>query len=137
MMETAKVVVRFIDGRVIKGYAQNFNPTRPTFHLIEEQTGALLHNQSILLDMKEIKALFFVKSFEGNREYDERKDFIEGDRIQGRKVEVAFIDNEIIRGTTVGYDPQRLGFFLIPIDPDSNNIRIFVVSTAVKRFRFL
>ena len=87
--------------------------------------------------MKEIKALFFVKSFEGKREYDERKDFIEGDRIQGRKVEVAFIDNEIIRGTTVGYDPQRLGFFLIPIDPDSNNIRIFVVSTAVKSFRFL
>ncbi len=87
--------------------------------------------------MKEIKAVFFVKTFEGNKEYNERKEFITGDRVQGRRVEVIFADGEVLRGTTVGYDPQRLGFFLIPVDPDSNNIRIFVISNAVKTFRFL
>jgi small nuclear ribonucleoprotein (snRNP)-like protein len=135
-MDPVKVVVRLIDGRVIKGYSQNFNPNRPSFHMNEEDGGKPLHN-SILLEMKEIKAVFFVKTFEGDREYDERKDFIQGDRLQGRKVEVIFVDDEVIRGSTVGYDPQRPGFFLIPVDPRSNNIRIFVVSRALKDIRFL
>ena len=87
--------------------------------------------------MKDIKAVLFVKTFESNKEYIERKEFIESDRIQGRRVEVTFADGEVARGSTVGYDPQRLGFFLIPVDSDSNNIRIFVISDALMTFRFL
>lgn len=136
MMESVKVVVHCKDSRVVKGFAHDFNPTRPSFHLTVGTAGSS-HDQSILLEIKEIKAVFFVKTFEGNKHYHERNKFIEGDRVQGRKVEVTFIDGEVIRGSTVGYDPQRLGFFLIPIDPKSNNIRIFVVSKAVKNFRFL
>ena len=135
-MEPVKVVIHLKNGKIEKGYTHDFNPTTLNFHLYENVNGPS-HNQSILLEMKEIKAVFFVKTFEGNEEYNERKDFIPGDRVQGRRIEVIFTDGEVLRGSTVGYDPQRLGFFLIPVDQDSNNIRIFVISNAVKNFRFL
>ena len=89
------------------------------------------------LDMKDIKALFFVKDFEGNRDYHERKEFNDADVAQGRKVEITFIDGETMQGSTVGYDSKRMGFFLIPTDPNGNNTRIFVVNAAVKEFRYL
>jgi len=40
-------------------------------------------------------------------------------------------------GQRKGYNPQKLGFFMIPADPQSNNARIFVVnrnSRQVKPF---
>jgi hypothetical protein len=135
-MEQIKVVLRFLDGRVVKGYTQDFNQTRPSFHF-QRNTPENSSNNSILIEVKDLKALFFVKTFEGDKEYDERKQFIIGELAQGRKVEVTFVDGEIIQGSTVGYDPQRPGFFLLPVDKRSNNIRIFVVTAAVKKFRFL
>jgi hypothetical protein len=135
-MEQIKVILRFLDGRVLKGYTQDFNQTRLSFHF-QKNTPENSSDKSMLIDVKDLKALFFVKSFEGHKEYDERKEFITGDLAQGRKVEVTFVDGEIAQGSTVGYDPQRPGFFLLPVDKESNNIRIFVVATAVKNFRFL
>jgi hypothetical protein len=134
-MEQIKVVLRFLDGRVVKGCTQDFNQTRPSFHfhINTPETS----DKSMLIEVKDLKAMFFVKTFEGDREYDERKWFITGDLAQGRKVEVTFVDGEIIQGSTVGYDPHRPGFFLLPVDRRSNNIRIFVVATAVTDFRFL
>lgn len=131
-MQPVKIVVRFLDGRILKGQTQDLNPDRPTFHFHTEKGQPILQ-----LDMKDIKALFFVKDFEGNKDYHERKDFAQGDLAQGKKVEITFIDGETMQGSTVGYNPKRLGFFLIPTDPKSNNTRIFVVSAAVKEFRFL
>jgi hypothetical protein len=135
-MEPIKVVLRYLDGRVVKGYTQDFNQTRPSFHF-QINTAEGSSNNSMLVEVKDLKALFFVKTFEGDREYDERKEFIPGDLAQGRKVEVTFKDGEITQGSTVGYDPQRPGFFLLPVDKGSNNIRIFVVTAAVNSFRFL
>ena len=135
-MEQIKVVLGFLDGRVVKGYTQDFNQTRPFFHF-HINTSENSSNEPMLIETKDLKALFFVKTFEGDKEYDERKEFITGDLAQGRKVEVTFVDGEIIQGSTVGYDPQRPGFFLLPVDQGSNNIRIFVVTSAVTNFQLL
>ena len=35
-------------------------------------------------------------------------------------------------GSTAGYDLDRLGFFFFPADPDCNNLRVFVISSAVE-----
>ena len=136
MKEHVKVVVHFIDDIVTKGYVNDFNANRSSFHLYEGTNGSLL-NPPILLEMKEIKAVFFVKTFEGNKGYFERNEFMESDRNLGRRVEVTFIDGEVIRGYTVDYAPLLRGFYLIPADPDSNNIQIFVVSNAVMRICFI
>jgi hypothetical protein len=76
-------------------------------------------------------------TFQGNKGYLERKEFIEDDRVLGRRIEVTFIDGEVIRSSTVDYDPLLLGFFLKPVDPDSNNIQIVVVSNAVMKICFI
>ena len=57
--------------------------------------------------------------------------------MQGRKVEVAFVDGEILQGSVLGYNPNDSGFFLFPSDPKSNNHRVFVVNSALKDFRYL
>lgn len=131
-MLPVKIVVRFLDGRVLRGQTQDLSPDRPTFHFHTEKGQPIMQ-----LDMKDIKALFFVRDFEGDKDYHERKEFAQGDLAQGKKVEITFVDGETMQGSTPGYDPKRLGFFLIPTDPNGNNTRIFVVAAAVKAFRFL
>ena len=87
-----------------------------------------------MVPVSQLKAVFFVRDFNGNPSYQERKSFVV--RGQGRRVEVNFTDAETILGTTLNYRPDCQGFFVSPADPSSNNTRIYVVSKAV-RVRFL
>jgi len=52
-------------------------------------------------------------------------------------MEVTFQDGEVLVGSTLGYDPKRQGFFILPADPKSNNTRVYVVSIAVEKARYL
>lgn len=132
-MELIKVVVRYMDGRVLKGYTYDFFPNKSVFHfysLGEEKSGSGLEIQ-----IKDLKSVFFVRDFEGNRDYNEEKEFSPSEKYHGRKVEVVFEDGEALVGTTMGYAPERPGFFLSPADPRSNNLRVFVVNKAVRQVR--
>jgi hypothetical protein len=131
-----KIVLRFADGRIEKGYSQDFFPNKPLFHLIKKLPPSE-SSMSKEINVAELKAIFFVKSFAGNPDYKERKRFVAGDVTQGRKAEVAFLDGEILQGSVLGYDPKSSGFFLFPSDPKSNNRKVFVMNNAVKKFRYL
>jgi hypothetical protein len=133
-METLKVVARYIDGRVVKGLSQDFFPNKDLFHVYPAGKSS---GEAAEILLKELKAVFFVRDFVGDFQYNERKEYIEGDKPSGRKIEVTFKDGEVLVGTTLGYDPSRPGFFLFPADPKSNNVRVFAVTTAVKKVRFL
>lgn len=133
-MEPLKVVARYVDGRVVKGLSQDFFPNKDRFRISPADKPP---GEAVEILLKELKAVFFVRDFVGNYQYDERKEYVEGDKPSGRKIEVTFKDGEVLVGTTLGYDPNRPGFFLFPADPKSNNIRVFAVTTAVKRVRFL
>ncbi len=88
--------------------------------------------------MKRLKAVFVVRDFNGNPQYNERKTYVVGENPSGVKLEVTFADGEVMVGSTLlTYDPKRQGNFIIPADPQSNNIRVFVVSSAVKSVRQL
>jgi len=88
--------------------------------------------------VKRLKAIFIVRDFIGNPKHDERKKYVEGENPPGVKLEVTFADGEVMVGSTLlNYDPKRQGNFMIPADPNSNNIRVFVVSSAVKNVRQL
>jgi hypothetical protein len=134
-MDPVKIVVRFSDGRIKKGYSQDFFPNKPVFHLTISQSVESAEPEEIRL--ADLKAIFFVNAFDGNPHYSERKEFAEGDSPKGRKIEVAFADGEIIQGSVLGYNPKEIGFFLFPADPNSNNLRAFVVNKAVNKFRYL
>ena len=133
-MEPIKVVVRYLNGKVLKGFTQDFLPNKDRFHLHPADKSS---GESLEVLTKDLKAIFFVQDFAGNPKYDERKKYMEAEKPQGRKVEVTFVDGEILVGSTLGYDPKRPGFFLFPVDPKSNNIRVFAISPAVKNVRYL
>ena len=134
-MDPSKIVARYRDGRTLKGTTQNFFPNKPVFHVKPlEGTGP---GDLVEVNLEDLKAIFFVRDFTGNAKHVERKKLADGERAQGRLMEVTCKDGEVIVGTTTGYDPKRPGFFLFPIDPSANNSRVYMVASAVRSARFL
>jgi len=134
-MEPVKVVIRYANGRLLKGYTNDFFPNKPSFHVNPVEIGNKDRGVEVLVN--QLKAVFFVKDFDGDPSRYDRKNFAGGGQLSGRKAEVKFADGEVIVGSTLGYDPKRPGFFITPADSQSNNLRVFVVSLAVRAFRFL
>jgi hypothetical protein len=130
-----KVVVRFADGRMVKGMTADFFPGKDTFH-VGVSTGPAA-GQSIEIHTMDLKALFFVKDFDGDPEYAERREFDPSRPPAGRRIRVKFRDGEVLVGTTTGYQAGRPGFFLEPADPRSNNERCYVVAAAAEAISFL
>lgn len=128
--EPCKIVARYSDGKVLKGYIYDFEPNKPRFHLVPADDPA---GEGMEVWLSDLKAVFFVRTFEGNAEYSESKEFDAAQRVPGRKVRVQFADGETLVGYTMGYDPSRPGFFFIPADPQSNNLRVFAILAATRR----
>ena len=134
-MEASKIVARFLDGKIVKGYTQNFFPNRPVFHVLPMDAAS--KTDPIEIQVSELKAVFFVRDFVGNKGHDERKGLAPGEKVQGRLIEVIFRDGEVLVGSTTGYDPKRPGFFFFSIDPKSNNMKVYILSSAIRGVRFL
>jgi hypothetical protein len=66
-----KLVVRFQDGRALKGTSQDFSPNRDSFHL--NLTSRSSTNQPIKISLGDLKGVFFVKDFVGKKAYQEDK----------------------------------------------------------------
>ena len=130
-----RIVLHFEDNRVLKGYTHDFTPMRERFHLISENEPDKGNVHEV--HCSDLKAVFFVKTLEGNRDYIEKKDFDDVDTVglRGLKVKVEFPDGEVIRGTSFGYSRGRKGFFVVPIDPESNNERIYVITDKLRGVR--
>ena len=133
-MEASKIVARFLDGKMVKGYTQNFFPNRPVFHVVPMDAASM--TKPVEIQVSKLKAVFFVRDFLGNKDHDERKGLAPGEQVQGRLIEVTFKDGEVLVGSTTGYDPKRPGFFFFPIDPKSNNIKAYILSSALRGVRF-
>lgn len=130
-MPQNRIVVRFVDGRTLKGTTQDFAAAKDAFHVILSEGGA----RPVRVATADLKAVFFVRDFLGNATYSEVKAF--DAPVVGRKVKVEFNDGEVLVGTTQSYEPERPGFFMVPADPKSNNERMFIVRAAVRRVEFL
>jgi hypothetical protein len=126
------VVVRFLDGRVLKGTTNDFAPQKALFHLLSNDGPA---DRALAVPIGALKAVFFVRTFEGNPKYVEDRDLAQA-KGQGRKILVTFADGETLGGFTTGYSKDKPGFFVIPVDPKSNNSRVFVVNSSVKKVRW-
>ncbi len=130
-----KIVVRYLDGKVIKGQTADFLPTKPTFHI--SLLDAPPNTPPVEVNFAGIKAIFFVKDYTGNSKREDVLGFPADKPAIGRKIKVVFLDGETLVGTTQGYDTNRPGFFIIPADPDSNNDRCFIVASATRQVSFI
>ena len=59
------------------------------------------------------------------------------DHRRAESLKVRFLDGETIVGYTMGYSPDRMGFFLVPADSKGNNERIFVVKSATEKVEMM
>jgi hypothetical protein len=134
-MELVRVIFRYAQGKLVKGYTRDFFPNKSSFHvevIFGDDEGKVIEVQ-----VKDLKAIFFVRDFTGSTSYEERKHFLEEQQFTGRKVRVIFKDGEVLVGSTMGCDPKRQGFFFFPADPQSNNLKVFAVMSAVSKVEFL
>jgi hypothetical protein len=128
-----RVVVRFADGKLLRGYSNNFHPDAQHLHLSPEVNCA--PGDRLFVPMALLKAVFFVRDLAGNAEHVDSNCFDHTPR--ARKVEVTFRDDEVMTGSTLNYKPQGRGFYLIPANSRGNNQRVYVVLAAVRHLRFL
>jgi len=134
-MEPTKVVIRYANGTIARGFVQNFSPNKDFFYLTHADNPS---GQPLQVSLRRLKAVFVVRDFHGNPQFEERNFYLEGENPSGLKLEVTFADGEVMVGSSVlNYDPKRQGNFIIPADPGGNNIRVYVVSSAVKSVRQL
>jgi hypothetical protein len=122
-----KVVAHFIDHAIVKGTSMDVDPGKSRFHVRTED------NQTKEVDLDQLKALYFVKDFSGKPNYTEAQEAKAGDsRLRGsHQVRLTFLDGEQLSGLMNRYPPNRPFFFVLPIDPASNNLRILVNREAV------
>ena len=130
---TGMVVARFADGRKLKGVTHDFAANKPDFHIFERGDES---KKALPVSIKDLKAIFFVKTYDGDKSHLEYKLFDRAN-VQARKMFVRFLDGEFMVGFTIGYHPAKQGFFLTPADPDSNNSRIYIVNATVDHIQWL
>ena len=134
-MGLVKTILRFADGRVLKGFTEGFDPRRASF--LFQESGGVLTDRWQEMQLQGLKAICFVKDFAGNPLYDERSNFEKEQKIQGRRMQVTFRDGEKILGFAIRNDVSRPGFYLFPADLKSNNFGVFVILDAVHDIWFL
>lgn len=129
MRQTQKVVIHYLDGRLLRGYSKFF------FHGQSHVRIQNLRRRTVRVPLEEVKAVFFVRRLRGRRDYHEEKRFTTGSPRFGRRVEIRFRDGEVLRGRALDYRPEDSGFYLKPSDPESNNEMVFVPLTALRRVK--
>lgn len=128
-----RVVAHFQDGRMLKGFTNDFLPAKTSFHLVADGAPAGAKAEDIAV--AQLKALFFVKSFVGDSQHQRSNEPTQGG--PGRRLRIVFKDGEVMVGTTQGYDRTRPGFFVVPVDASDNNERCFVVAAATQEVSFV
>ena len=126
MRQPQKIVVHFLDHTLLKGHARFF------FHHQMHLLMQTLEGEERLVPFTEVKAVFFVRSFTGDRKRQEKRAFGPGSPRFGTTVRVTFLDGEVMLGRSAGYRPEERGFYLKPADPDSNNEIVYVPQSSVR-----
>ena len=142
-----KIVAHKADGTLVKGFTVGI----PDFYRQSKEKGTISahpkrlevqlagNGKTVDLDLQGLKAVFFVKSFDGQTEYNEIKFFKAHPLQEGLWVRVEFRDKESTEG--VIYNSLHYlvspGFFLKPPDPHSNNEMVYVMKDSLADFRIL
>jgi hypothetical protein len=142
-IKSEKVVVQF-GSRTIKGYLES-----PTWNTIEELLSSapqaapevfrirLLDSDEI--SIKDVKAVFYVNSFDGNPVRNHLNFHTRAPIVHGIWMRFQFLDGEVMEGIVLNsmrylVDP---GFFVLPTDPGSNNKLVYVVKSWLVDHRVL
>ncbi|MCJ7588081.1 MAG: hypothetical protein MUQ00_09310 [Candidatus Aminicenantes bacterium] len=128
------VIVYFADGKSKAGKALFFNVNKQTFPLQVETAGGELEVLTIRLD--EVKKILFLKKDADalpespvHRETIDQSTFASSVAL---KLAVELQDGELLTGSTVKYNPNDKGFFMMPLNPADPSERIYINSRLVR-----
>ena len=126
-----EVVAHLMDGTMIKGTSLDVDPARPIFHV------KVPNHDVATVKLADLKALFFVRTLGGDPKAREAREVDPADpRARGAfPEELEFKDGEKASGLMNRFPPKGTFFFVVPVDPKSNNIRILVNHNAVLSIR--
>ena len=124
-MAFSKVVLKTKENEILKGTTSDFSPVKACFHFIPR--GQESCRSTIEIIINDLKAIFFVKEFNGTAYRDNYRVNLTRPKVGEKLVKVQFHDGEQINGIAQSFHLDRPGFFITPTDPTSNNERIYVV----------
>ena len=129
-----KVVIHKLDSGLVKGYVDPQKYLGQTAVEMIDQEGRLL-----TMPLEEIKGVFFVRDFEGDRNRQERKVFRSRPKLSGLWIRMTFKDQEVLEGLISNnlLEINPVGFAVTPPDVYSNNLRIFVPRSALQAMHVL
>lgn len=124
-----RMVVHYRDGRSVTGVCFSLNLKEEGFHLDRvDDSGASL-GETVYVKFSAIKAVFLVKSFDGN--YDKDACF-DAWTPEGEELVVKFRDGEVVEGRSLrGYREDVPRFYLVPSE-GGNNISVLVERSAAE-----
>ncbi len=129
MRKRSKVVAHFRDGRTVKGYLLGLAPDEDAVYMVPPDPDSY---GVAAVSISHLKAVFFVKSFDGDRHRLKSKALSKQAlrKTVEPKVKVTFRDAEVLYGTTSeGYSKEK-DFFLTPADKHNNNDMVYVVGDS-------
>ncbi len=128
--ERQKLIVRTKKGDVYYGMCFALNKNAQSFHLdLQDKSGRPLNSTKHIM-FSAIKAVFYVKSFDGRFNPEERQEMVMS---RHAPVAITFEDEEVLIGRPVHAtwrDEPR--FFVVPEGQDTNNLMMLVERSAVK-----
>jgi len=128
-----KVVIKYKNGKIIKGWLESFNPNRELFFInpLKEYSDKI----KLEINLHDLKAIFFVKDFIGDKDYLKVRSFenFYKSTPSERRIIIYFKDGENLYGTSYSYNPIKTGFFVYPVDKNDNSIRIFAINSAIDK----
>ncbi|MGE5236093.1 MAG: DUF6982 domain-containing protein [Acidobacteriota bacterium] len=123
MPDVVPAVLRFRDGRVVRVML-------PKVDVPEALVRATADNgEELEVLLESLKGIFYLK---------EQKERLMGLGLptpsspSGTTATVEFEDSEVLTGKVGRFDVSQPGFFLYPINPTSNNAKVYVVTAAVR-----
>ena len=134
------VVVQF-GGHTLKGYSSLAEwPAHEDLATFTHTPPIRLLDSHIVqrIPLDGVKAIFFVKSFEGRWHEDLRFH----DHLPPQDclwVRAVFQDGEVVEGLITNDSNHVLqsGFYMLPIDPEGNNLLIYVLKRKLQNFQVL
>jgi hypothetical protein len=140
------VVIQF-GTRTVKGYLDS-----PAWRTMDELLSHAPHcspesfqvrlpesDNVVEISAEDIKAVFYVNSFEGDSDHEHLNFHTRAPIVHGIWMRLQFLDGEVMEG--IVYNSIRYlvdpGFFLLPTDPDSNNRLVYVRKSWLADHRIL
>ncbi len=137
--KSRRVIVRYSDGATLRGYFSVEDVSLPGNDSAETLSVRSVEGEIENIKVSRLKAIFFVKSFEGKQDYSEFKVFTHQPSGKGVWVRIHFHDGEIMEGIAPNSLSTFAGqvFSLTPPDPRSNNETVLVSKKSMKEMQIL